>query len=115
MPQEILVSQFFLAGLIYSDYADAKLKRGTRLRLVKEPTNPHDQWAIRAYAPPPKGNTWFTAGYVPRDQTRDFHSFAGKVTRAVVHAVEPANATHRRILVKAYGIPASQEERNIIC
>ncbi len=115
MPQEILVSQFFLAGLIYSDYADAKLKRGTRLRLVKEPSNPHDCNAIRAFAPPPKGNVWLTAGYVPRCQTHEIRNFVGRVTRAIVHAHEPANATHRRILVNVYGVPTPLEQTNLIC
>lgn len=109
--KETLVSQFFVAGLIFSNYADAPLKRGTRLTLIKAPNNFHDHNAIKILTTNQK--VWI--GYVPRDLTHKVSDFAGRVTRAVVHAYEPANVTHRRVLVNVYGIPQNPEEANTIC
>lgn len=112
MSKETLVCQFFVAGLIYADYADTKLKRGQRISLVKQPDNLHDSNAIRVYK---AGRQPVWLGFVPRDQTGEIHGFKGKITRAVVHAYEVANATHRRCLVNIYGVAAKPEEMNVIC
>ncbi len=109
MPKDSLVSQFFVAGLIFSDYAKAKLKRGQRISLVKQPDNPYDRFAIRVLA---KG-VWI--GFVPRTLTNSISGFKGKVTRAVIHAYEPVHETHRRVLVNVYGIAATAQETNLIC
>ncbi len=111
MSKESLVSQFFVAGLIYGDHADAKPKRGQRISLVKQPDNAYDLRAIQVYT---IGKRVFL-GWVPRHQTHQIHDFKGKITRAVIHGYEPANATHRRLLVSVYGIAATEQETNLIC
>lgn len=113
-PAESLVSQFFVAGLIYSEFADAKLKRGLRLRLIKDPTNPHDCNAIKVFAPGPK-KSWIHLGFVPRNQTGEVRHFRGNVTHATVHCYAPTNATHRMLLVDVFGLPQTEIAANLIC
>ncbi len=105
--KDSLITQFFIAGLVYSDYQDAKLKRGQRLSLIKEPGNLYDRNAIRIYA----GKVFI--GFVPADMTYQIHQFAGKVTKAVIQTYAPTNVTHRMVLVNVYGTPAVQS--NKIC
>lgn len=94
---KILLTQFFVAGLVYSDYAEAKLKRGLRVSLVRDPENAHDSNAIKVFAIQGKIRTW--VGFVPAEQT---HEIKGALSGATIHAYEPQNATHRRVLVRVY-------------
>lgn len=107
--KETLVSQFFVAGLIYSDYQTVKLKRGQRLSLVKQPDNRHDINAIQVWVGKVR------IGFVPRTQTHEVRHFQGRVTRAVIHSYAQTNATHRMVLVNVYGVAAKPEETNRIC
>jgi hypothetical protein len=41
--------------------------------LRAEPSNQHDRQAIRVDWVKPDGSGWLTVGYIPRDQTKDWH------------------------------------------
>lgn len=109
---ETLVSQFFVAGLVFSDYADAKLKRGMQVTLIRDPNNVHDSNAIKVHV---ADRTATFLGWVPRDQTHEILGFKGDVSTAFIYAFEPANATHRRVLVNVYGVEADPLQANVIC
>ena len=63
MPREILVLETFVAGTSYSNVEDieSKLTTDTKLVLVREPKNEHDEFAIAIYFENNK------IGYIPRD------------------------------------------------
>ncbi len=114
MKTETLISQFFIAGIVFHDLAavQKRVRNHTKLSLVKEPENLHDANAIAVVLP---GKKPLTIGYVPRDQTHALHRFRGKISRAIVHAYAPTNATHRMVLVSVYGTAQSQAKVNTLC
>lgn len=50
-PRKLLMNQFRVAGLAYYDVEDAihGMRAGDPLRLVAEPTNPHDEFAVEIW------------------------------------------------------------------
>lgn len=65
-PVRYLLNQFRVAGLAYYDVESViyQLQAGDTLRLVAEPTNPHDEFAVEIFY----GNR--KLGYVPRSDNR---------------------------------------------
>lgn len=81
MKQELFVCH--VAGLQYTKYqlVDKQLKPNAKLKLVGEPSNPHDPRAIRVMC----GST--KVGYIPRTQTEacwDAHDDGARLEAEVV-------------------------------
>lgn len=106
---EILVSQFFVAGSVFTNWREATLKKGGKVTLAYQPDNPADYNAIQVFS------GQINIGWVPRNQTHEIRDFDGKFTRAEIFAYEPTNATHRMILVNVYGDISTQFNKNFIC
>lgn len=60
---------FWIAGITYRENIDSHLGE-CKGRLVPEPNNPHDRFAIRIEAP-----DGFHLGYVPRDMTAEIREY----------------------------------------
>ncbi|MDV7391113.1 HIRAN domain-containing protein [Arthrospira platensis SPKY1] len=65
-PRKLLMNQFRVAGLAYYDVETAirGMQAGDPLRLVAEPTNPHDEFAVEIW------HDEYQLGYVPRSDNR---------------------------------------------
>jgi hypothetical protein len=61
--REILLAECHLSGTLYRDLVklERKLKAGSDLTLLREPVNPHDEWAIRVF-----DAAGHPLGYIPR-------------------------------------------------
>ena len=66
VPRKLLMNQFRVAGLAYYDVEAVihRMQAGDPLRLVVEPTNPHDEFAVEIWHGAHK------LGYVPRSDNR---------------------------------------------
>ncbi len=103
------VCQFFVAGLVYYDYLSATIRQSDKVSLVAEPENPHDSSAIKVII------NGVHVGYVPRDANQQILSLGDTLDRAVVKNYEPANATHRRVLVEIFAWDVAPEVLNKLC
>ena len=107
----ILLQDFFIAGVAYHEYQMAtKLKAGSSLRLVGEPSNKHDPLAIKIMF------NDFKLGYVPTELCKtfwDIHKRGVKI-QAVLLSYNKQNVTHRMLRVRASYISKPEEEKEIV-
>jgi HIRAN domain-containing protein len=104
----IVVQHAPLAGFLYYSGKDVwnEMKPGDRLRLLREPANPHDANAVRI--------EWngLMLGYVPRKDNPDLarQMDYGAAVEARITALQPASNGRHRISYEIY-VPLTARSR----
>lgn len=99
---QLLMNQFRVAGLGYYDVKTAihSIQPGAALRLVAEPTNPHDPFAVEIWY----GD--YKLGYVPRSDNRHLSRLLqqGATLTCEVWKADPNATVWEMIRAKVYVI-----------
>jgi hypothetical protein len=99
-PRKLLMNQFQVAGLAYYEVKAVihALQPGAALRLVAEPTNRHDEFAVELWHGKHK------LGYVPRSDNRPLSRLLqqGAMLTAEVWEADPDATVWERVRAKVY-------------
>ncbi len=99
-PRKLLMNQFQVAGLAYYDVKTAihTMQSGDMLRLVAEPTNPHDAFAVELW------HSGHKIGYVPRSDNRHLSRLLqqGAMLTAEVWEADPDATVWEMVRAKVY-------------
>lgn len=99
-PRKLLLNQFRVAGLAYYAVETAihEMRVGNTLRLVAEPTNPHDEFAVEIWC----GD--YKLGYVPRSDNRHISRLLqqGATLVGEVWEVDPDATVWEKVRAKVY-------------
>ena len=99
-PRKLLMNQFRVAGLAYYDVETAihRMHAGDPLRLVAEPTNPHDEFAVEIW------HGEYKLGYVPRSDNRPLSRLLrqGATLAGEVWEADPDSTVWEMVRAKVY-------------
>lgn len=103
--QTKMVKSFYIAGFTYYEGALAfqHLHIGTKLKLVAEPKNRHDDYAVALYF------NQFKLGYIPARQNRTIAMLLNNgynVFKAVVQQIDPHEHPEQQVRVAVFVKPA---------
>lgn len=99
-PRKLLMNQFRIAGLAYYSVNEAiqQMRAGDSLRLVAEPTNIHDSFAVEIFHGAHK------LGYVPRSDNRHLSRLLrqGATLACEVWEADPDATVWEKVRAKVY-------------
>lgn len=101
------LGSYYVAGLMHHDYDATKIKRGQKLQLFHERSNPVDQWAVSVWVK--ATDKWRKVGYIQAGKTHLLHDAKGegKSFWCMVNQHDLGNNTDTRLTVLVKVTPFS--------